>query len=75
MASLLITGCRSIPRDKEAVLMPPTPMYPDGELTLQSPPAPREKEKVGAQLDPHIWVEGYWVHCDENWVWIPAHTE
>ena len=72
---LLSTGCQTIPEDKDAVLLPPTPMYPDGELTAQQSPLPIAKERVDPDLNPHVWVDGSWVKSGDTWVWVPAHVE
>jgi len=36
------------------------------------PPAPNT-EVVPAPPSPnHVWVEGYWTHCYNGWVWMPG---
>src|SRR6185436_15924720 len=41
-------------------------------VVADDPPAP-QKEAVPAAPSPnHVWVEGYWTHCYNGWVWMPG---
>ena len=41
-------------------------------VVSEQPPAP-EKEAIPAAPSPdHLWVEGYWTHCYNGWVWVPG---
>ena len=65
--SLLATGCYT----RRAVVLPPT-----GPVVVRTaPPAPRVEVRGVAPSANHVWVDGYWVHADQRWTWVPGHWE
>jgi len=44
-------------------------------MVIEKQPQPR-REIIGTPPDDaHVWVEGYWMHSNRSWIWIPGHWE
>jgi len=41
----------------------------------EAPPAPRTEVEGPAPDTAHTWINGYWQHANDHWVWVPGHWE
>jgi hypothetical protein len=74
MSGFLMTGCSS--PERAWLRQPATSAYRGGEImVIEKQPQPR-REIIGTPPDDaHVWVEGYWMHSNRSWIWIPGHWE
>ena len=44
----------------------------DEMVVSEQPPAPEKEVIPASPSSNHLWVEGYWTHCYNGWVWVPG---
>src|SRR5436190_4530300 len=71
LAVFLGTGCYTRKVHERVVVTAP----PGEVIVTQAPPDPRLEVIGVAPSTAHIWVRGYWVHRNGQYVWIAGHWE
>jgi hypothetical protein len=67
LGGALIMGCST---------QKPVVVTPTGQVVVtEAPPAPRREIVGTAPGASYVWVEGYWMHSDNRWVWVPGHWQ
>jgi hypothetical protein len=71
LAFLLFSGCYSHRAHEQVVAVSPTGPV----VVTQAPPASKAEVIGVAPSAEHVWVRGYWLHTNGQWVWLPGHYE
>jgi hypothetical protein len=73
MGSLLFSGCVS--HHRAMYETPPTVTTTRTVVVTEEPPPSRTEVEGTAPSETAVWIQGYWMHTDERWVWMPGHWE
>jgi hypothetical protein len=78
VASVLLSGCAS--HDQPMVVTTydkPTETTTTTRTVVvtEAPPEPRVEVEGPAPSTSSVWIQGYWTHVDNRWVWYPGHWE
>jgi YXWGXW repeat-containing protein len=77
IASALLSGCA--PHHEAMVVTTAEPVTTTRTtrtvVVNEAPPEPRVEVEGPAPSASHVWIQGYWTHIDNHWVWSPGHWE
>ena len=66
LGALLFTACHTPAH-------PTVMVTPSGEVVVPDQPPRPQRELVGSPPGAsYAWVDGYWTHPAESWVWVPG---
>jgi len=76
MSGTLFSGCVSHHQPMVLTTYEPTTTHTTRTVVVtEEPPAPRVEVEGSAPSTAHVWIQGYWTHEDNRWVWAPGHWE
>jgi hypothetical protein len=77
VVSAVLSGCASHHQEMTMTTYEPvTTTRTTRTVTVtQAPPAPRVEVETTAPSPAHVWMQGYWMHVDNRWIWVPGHWE
>src|SRR5580765_3663904 len=68
---IFASGCAHRVVVHEQVTAPP----PGQVVVTTEPPALKYEVVPVAPSERDVWIEGYWAHSHNNWVWVRGHYE
>ena len=68
LGSAIITACST---------SKPVVVTPTGQVLVTEQPPPAKQEFAGTPPpgESYVWAQGYWMHTDNRWVWVPGHWQ